>query len=243
MKGTFKKICSMMLISVLVFTTPTLSSAKPLKKTDIEYVSLGDSLAAGLTPYAKIDLGYADFLFKRMEQSQYEVEFNNFGVPGYTSVHLKNDVLYNSAVIAKIKSADMITLNIGANDVLPFVPGSPQHVPGAIQSVGQNLMIILATIDSLNPNVDVYVMGYYNPFPHYPLQQQTQLIPLMNSLNSTIEAASLLNGDKFIPTADVIAKDSMLYLPNPNNIHLSLDGYKVIAKEFWKVLDKSNKKK
>jgi len=242
LKGTIKRLCSMILISALVLTMPTLSSAKPLKKTDIDYVSLGDSLAAGQTPYGEIKSGYADFLFKRMEQSQYEVDFTNFGVPGYTSAQLLNGILYDNAVKDEIKSADMITLNIGANDVLGLLK-SPQHVPGAIRTVGQNLMVILATIDSLNPDVDVYVMGYYNPFPHLSLAEQSQLIPVMHALNNTIEAVSSMNGDIFVPTADVIAENPMHYIPNPEDIHLSLDGYKVIAKEFWKVLDKSNKKK
>ncbi len=239
MKGTIKKICSFMLVATLVLTTPTLSSAKPLKKTDIQYVSLGDSLAAGLTPYKRIGLGYADFLANRMEQSQYEVDFMNFGVPGYTSAHLLNEILNNNAVKAEIISADMITLNIGANDVLGVL-NNPQNAPGAIGTVGQNLMVILKTIDMLNPDVDVYVMGYYNPFPYLSQAQQAQLIPIMQGLNDTIEAATLFNGDVFVPTAEVIAENPMHYIPNPEDIHLSLDGYEVIAKEFWKALDKSN---
>lgn len=242
MKSTIQRLCSMMLIAALVLTMPTLSSAKPLKKTDIEYVSLGDSLAAGVTPYSKIGKGYPDFLAKRMEQSQYEVDFENFGFPGYTSNDVKRDVLTDPYLIGEIKTADMITLDIGANDVLGALKYS-QNVPAAISKVGQNLMVILATIDSLNPDVDVYVMGYYNPFPHYPLEQQAQLIPIMHALNHSIEMASLMNGDVFVPTAEVISENPMLYLPNPDDIHLSLDGYEVIAKEFWKALDKSNKKK
>jgi lysophospholipase L1-like esterase len=241
LKSIIKKISSILLVSALVLTTPTLSSAKPLKKKDVDYVSLGDSLAAGQTPYREINLGYADFLKERMEQSQYEVDFTNFGVPGYTSMHLKNDVLTKETVRAEIKSADMITLDIGANDVLGALQLGPEYVAGAIGSVAHNLTVILATIDSLNPNVDVYVMGYYNPFPYRPQYQQEQLMQLMNGFNETIEAVSTLNGDVFVPTEEAIAEDPTLYIPNPADIHLSLDGYEVIAKEFWRALDKSNK--
>lgn len=233
-----------MLVTALVLTTPTLSSAKSLKKTDVDYVSLGDSLAAGQTPYnGKFNLGYADFLKERMEQSQYEVDFTNFGVSGYTSTQLMVDVSTNVTVRDEIKSADMITLDIGANDVLIALKSNPANVTVAIGSVARNLTVILATIDSLNPNVDVYVMGYYNPFPYLPLQEQQQLKQLMNGLNETIEAVSTLNGDVFVPTEEAIAEDPTLYIPNPVDIHLSLDGYKVIAKEFWGALDKSNNTK
>ena len=231
-----------MLVSALILLTPTVSSAKPMKKTDVDYVSLGDSLAAGQTPYKEINLGYADFLKERMEKSQYDVDFTNFGVSGYTSNHLKNDILTNQNIRDEIKSADMITLDIGANDVLGALKTSPANVGVAISSVAKNLSIILATIDTLNPNIDVYVMGYYNPFPYLSIQEQEQLMPIMNKLNETIEAVSTVNGDVFVSTEAVIGKNPTQYIPNPADIHLSLDGYEVIAKEFWKALDKSNKK-
>ena len=230
-----------MLVSALILLTPTVSSAKPMKKTDVDYVSLGDSLAAGQTPYKEINLGYADFLKERMEKSQYEVDFTNFGVSGYTSEHLKNDILTKKTVRDEIKSADMITLDIGANDVLGALKTSPLNVGVAISSVAKNLSIILATIDTLNPNIDVYVMGYYNPFPYLSIQEQEHLMPIMNKLNETIKAVSTLNGDVFVSTEEVIGKNPTQYIPNPADIHLSLDGYEVIAKEFWKALDKSNK--
>ncbi|MDR6998873.1 hypothetical protein [Neobacillus niacini] len=46
-------------------------------------------------------------------------------------------------------------------------------------------------------------------------------------------------GDTFVPTEDLIAKHYEEYIPNPTNIHLSLEGYQIVAKEFWKVIDKS----
>lgn len=241
MKSRIKKLSSIMLVSALILSTPTVSSAKPLKKTDVDYVSLGDSLAAGQTPYKEINLGYADFLKERMEKSQYEVDFTNFGVSGYTSEQLKNDILTKKTVRDEIKSADMITLDIGANDVLGVLKTSPTNVGVAISSVAKNLSIILATIDTLNPNIDVYVMGYYNPFPYLSIQEQEQLMPIMNKLNETIKAVSTVNGDVFVSTEEVIGKNPTQFIPNPADIHLSLDGYEVIAKEFWKALDKSNK--
>ncbi|MFC4322602.1 SGNH/GDSL hydrolase family protein [Litchfieldia salsa] len=236
-----KKIASFMIIGALALSIPTYSSAKAEKKVDVDYVSLGDSLAAGQTPYHEINLGYADYLKSRMEQSQYEVDFENFGESGYTSTHLLKDVLYNNDVRNELKEADMVTLDIGANDVLGALRFNPQQAVAAVGNVGQNLHVILNEIDALNPDVDVYVMGYYNPFPYLSEAEQNQLLPLMDALNATIEKASVANGDVFVPTEDVIAENPTLYIPNPTDIHLSLEGYKAISKEFWKHLDKSNK--
>ncbi|WP_409254053.1 GDSL-type esterase/lipase family protein [Bacillus sp. SCS-153A] len=237
----FKKLSSILIIGAVALSTPSLGHAKSAKKVDVDYVSLGDSLAAGQTPDKKFDSGYADYLKDRMVQSQYEVKFDKLGVSGYTSSQLLDDVLYNQQVESMLMEAEMITINIGANDVLHALQSGPHYAAASVGTVRKNLTIILQTIDALNPDVDVYVMGYYNPFPHLPETQQVELLPLLDILNTTIETASIANGDVFVPTADAIAKDATTFIPNPTDIHLSLEGYQVIAKEFWKHIDKSNK--
>jgi lysophospholipase L1-like esterase len=112
-------------------------------------------------------------------------------------------------------------------------------IPAAIGCVATNLQIILHKIDQLNPNAKVYVMGYYNPFPYYPAELQAQLLSLLGTLNGVIEARAAANGDTFVATEDIIAKNYETYIPNPANIHLSLEGYQIVAKEFWKAIDKS----
>jgi len=91
----------------------------------------------------------------------------------------------------------------------------------------------------MNPNADVYVMGYYNPFPYAPQEHQPALLQLLASLNQKIEAVTTANAYTYIPTDKVISKNYETYLPNPENFHLSEEGYQVIAKEFWKKIDKS----
>lgn len=121
MKGCMKisrKFSSLVLVGALLASLPITSFAKSPEKKAVDYVALGDSLAAGMTPTGGIDLGYADYLVNRFEQSQYTVGFNNFGVPGYTSEHLKQVVLFNEEVKTKIKESEFITIDIGSNDLL-----------------------------------------------------------------------------------------------------------------------------
>ncbi len=82
-------------------------------------------------------------------------------------------------------------------------------------------------------------MGYYNPFPHRPVDEQAALLPLLDALNETIQTAATMNGDVFVPTAKVIEKHEKEYLPNPADIHLDLEGYQTVAKEFWKAIQKN----
>lgn len=233
-----RKFSSVVLIGTLLTALPISTFAKSPAKKVLDYVALGDSLAAGVTPTGGIDLGYPAYLANRFEQSQYTVGFSNLGFPGYTSTNLAQDVLFNNGVQSKIKEAEFITIDIGANDLLPAV-AVPTTIPVALGKVTVNLQAILAKIDQLNPTVKVYVMGYYNPFPYQPQEQQAVLLPLLDTFNGIIEARAIANGDTFVPTDTIIANDYQTYLPNPQNIHLSKEGYQLVAKEFWKIIDKS----
>ena len=44
---------------------------------------------------------------------------------------------------------------------------------------------------------------------------------------------SLFLGATFVPTSNLIQENYLTYLPNPNEIHLSAEGYQAIANEFW----------
>ncbi|MCL6574037.1 MAG: SGNH/GDSL hydrolase family protein [Bacillus sp. (in: Bacteria)] len=233
-----RKFSSIVLVVVLLVALPIITFANGPEKKVVDYVALGDSLAAGMTPTGGLDLGYPDYLVNRFEQSQYTVGFKNFGVPGYTSTQLKNDVLTKTDVQMKIIEAEFITIDIGSNDLLQAL-SNPAQIPATIGKVAVNLQTILAGIDMLNPTVKVYVMGYYNPFPYMPQEQLASLLPVLAGLNQTIEARAIANGDTYVGTDTIIAKDYQTYLPNPLNIHLSKEGYQLVAKEFWKNIDKS----
>ncbi|MBY6037210.1 hypothetical protein KUV80_11120 [Fictibacillus nanhaiensis] len=220
---------------MLAFPLNGSAEADQKNKKEIHYVALGDSLAAGQTPFGQMDMGYADYIVKKFKHSSYKVaDYDNFGVPGYTSVHLKNDILYNQNVRKEISEASHITIDIGAVDLLIKLKTDPIHAPDAIASVSMNLQTILSTIDQLNPDVDVFIMGYYNPFPYYPQQEQAKLEPLLTALNNQIEYRAGTNGDHYVGTKEKIANNYLEYLPNPQDIHLSLSGYKVVANQFWK---------
>jgi lysophospholipase L1-like esterase len=233
-----KKFKSLLLVGVLVASLPVTTLAKGPEKKVIDYVALGDSLAAGATPFGKKDLGYPDYIAKRFEQSQYTVNFDNFAVGGYRTEQVLRD-LNKDDVKSGISEAEFITIDIGGNDLLPVVLANPAGVPAAIAGTAANIGAILKTIDSINPNAKVYVMGYFNVLPYLPEEQQQFLLPVLEAFNNAIENQAIANGDTFVPTDKIIAKDYETYLPNPNDIHLSLEGYQIIAKEFWKYIDKS----
>ena len=136
--------------------------------------------------------------------------------------------------------ADFITLSAGANDVLKHVNRSQSGefsfdlpaVLKAVQEVVANYEKIFAEIQKINPEVDVVIMGLYNPFPYrQDAALQIQLNTLVATMNNSIKAVVEKNGGVFSDVADTVAKDYVTYLPNPNNIHLGKAGYEVVAEK------------
>jgi lysophospholipase L1-like esterase len=242
-----KGLVSAMIIGSLIVSIPFSASAKNINKEHFDYVALGDSLAAGQTPMKSLDKGYVDYLTSRFEQSQYNVELDNFGMSGYKTTNILNELFNplnekNASLLESISEAELVTIDIGANDLLAqldAIQKNPALAQTVLEGIGKNLFAILSRIDSINPGTKVYVMGYYNPFPHLPEAQQAALLPLLDALNQTIQNMAMMNGDIFVPTANVIGKHEKEYLPNPADIHLSLEGYQVVAKEFWKAIQEN----
>ena len=212
----------------------------------VEYVALGDSLAAGMTPLGvdripvngvDLDWGYPNYIAEDFKKDFDLVDFDNFGVSGYKTTDVMAQ-LNDADVQKEIKEATHLTIDIGANDVLPVFQQDPSKVPAAIGVAAENINMILSKIDELNPKVKVYVMGYYNPYPYIKdPQQKAQIDQLVAALNGQIQAQAVQHGDTFVPTVQVInVADFQKYLPNPQNIHLSLLGYQVVAGEFWNVM-------
>jgi lysophospholipase L1-like esterase len=239
------KITSLLLAGALVVGLPygatSAKKATTPKSVQVQYVALGDSLAAGQTPTGYIDSGYPDYISHNFKGPKYKlVDYDNFGFPGYTSVKLKNDILKSYKIRKEVKEATHITIDIGANDFLSILQTNPDPVLalGALKDVETNLNTILSAIDKINPKAKVYVMGYYNPFPSYPAELQQEIMPLLDAVNNTIKEVAVDNKDTFIPTKELVAKDYETYLPNPQDIHLSKVGYQAVAKEFWSKINK-----
>lgn len=217
-----------------------------------DYVALGDSLAHGMNEVGVIGLGYTDFIAQALQQDGFLTSFNKgFAMSGYTTKNvladLQNDVAKTvtgfgytdeqAKLRASIKEAEIITLTAGANDLLPILKESQATgidtvaIIKATKEAVSNIATILSEIKKINPQAEVYVMGYYNSFPYYGENLQKQFNLLLATLNSTIKTTTEKAGAIFVPTYDVVAKDVANYLPNPENIHLSEAGYLAVANE------------
>lgn len=232
------------------------NTTAPTGTSPIEYLALGDSLAFGIGSQGEIGSGYTDFLAQSMKSMNVLKSFNKgFSLPKHTTGDVLKDLQENVAkpiwvgglpgeiveLHKSIAAADLITISVGANDALAHIKMDPAtgavnidmvNLTAAIKGVGANYHSMLSKIYEINPDVQIYVMGYYNPFPHIAPEHQPQLGQLLVSLNGAIQAGMTGTNAIFVPTSEVIATDYSAYLPNPSNIHLSEAGYKLVAELF-----------
>lgn len=239
------------------FSAAEIDTSAPSWMLPIDYLAIGDSLAAGVTPNNELGKSYADFLaVSMMEIGALKTYNKGFSYPGYKTTDVLNDIKLNvtkdihgigfeektAKLQQSIKDAEVITISAGANDILPLFKQDPTTGKAIIdqkmalttlQQVGTNYKSIMAQINEINPDTQVYVMGYYNPFPYMSEDLQPLLKQLLDMLNKAITTGLVGTQAIFVPTGDVIASDYKTYLPNPENIHLSEAGYKKVTEQFW----------
>ncbi|NGQ96530.1 hypothetical protein G3578_15310 [Brevibacillus sp. SYP-B805] len=243
----FKSTLSALMAFLLLAASIGQAAAKT-KDGEVDYVALGDSLAAGQTPYKEIDQGYTDFLADRLDTIGYLGSYLRYAVPGYTTEDVLEDIKHDvekggTSIREALEDAEVITLDAGANDLLheltitdKGVSIDPDKVPAVVDQVYRNLKAIVDEIKEVNPDAEIYIMGYYNPFPYLPNDQQEQLLPVLDKLNKTISKVTVRTRSHYVPTEETIAEDFRTYLPNPQDIHLSKEGYQAVANQFWDIL-------
>jgi len=249
----FKKRVLLLTLGVVVLVSSGNQTLVKASSSPFSYVALGDSLAAGQTPYQTIGLGYTDLIADSFEHSQPTKFTKAFAVPGYTSKDVLYDIINNrtigeNSIQNVIREAHVLTLTVGANDLLKeatidpengTVEIDPDKVPVILATLEENLSSILKEIQELNPNVMVYVSDYYFPFIYLPDNQQQELRPILSALNNTIEKVSVGQGVFFVSlsTVDTIFELSPItFVPNPLDIHPSIAGYRMIANAFLDVI-------
>ncbi len=231
------------------------ASARGNSGQPVDYLAIGDSLAAGVNELNGLGRSYADFLAQGILEKELLESYNKgFAYPGYTTEkalsELKSDVTKpvvnlngqqqeQASLRDAVRQAEIITISVGANDLLKYLSKDETGVPkidivgvqAGIKTVATNYAAILKEIKLLNQNAEIFIMGYYNPYP-YLEGYQTELSYAVSTLDATVGQLAKASGAHFIPVANVIASDYKTYLPNPKNIHLSEEGYEAVRDEF-----------
>lgn len=179
--------------------------------TDWQYVALGDSLAAGFTASRGYVPRYAAYT---ETENGVTVRVQNMGRAGWTSSDLRDALRNDNAMRNAVTSADVVTWNIGGNDLLHayrlFLEGNcggadnQDCFRSGVAEFKANWDAIVSEIVSLaQPGSTVIrTMDIYNPF----IAEQMQLgsvnatVPYLEEVDAYIRTSAEQNG---IPVARV----------------------------------------
>lgn len=108
-----KRLVSLLLILGLI-TTSAVFAVSDKEQTNV--VALGDSIAVGLS--ATDDYGYVNLYFEDLNESDKALKLRNRASSGEMSGDLLESMRHDQHINNKIKKAKIITISIGANDLL-----------------------------------------------------------------------------------------------------------------------------
>jgi lysophospholipase L1-like esterase len=290
-----RKPILMLLLSALLmmlFSAPAMAAAYTTQsRGPVNYLALGDSVAAGVLygdenyPGGGSGLGYTDDIARLLEYNHALASFNNTNPllcrAGMTAQELcanisekLKDENKGTVEYKLMQNADIITLDVGANDFLgefydyisansddiqKIIDGQAdeavtEQIVADIQNVlntsisslynGKGAQVqkyiqsILQNILRVNPDVRIYVMGYYNPLPvmkSYGMDLSLPVAYFNTFIYRAINDVRKSSGSPIAYIATMLPmsnalKDGLLY---PYDIHPSARGYRVIANLFW----------
>lgn len=232
-----KKILTMLIIALAVFLIYL-----GFKDNDIYYLSIGDSLAYGTTPYGGKDYGYGEYVRDYLQdKDKLEVYVDGLVKPNKRTIDIIKDIKDNVEITVNGKKktfqnalikADFITVSIGLND---FIGDLKIGSDFGIQDLYNRFEQAYIDMEDLFKLMREYckepivLVGYYDPTNSESLQDYFKYIN-----QKTKELAEAYN----ITFVDITTPlQSGKYFENMNSFFPNKDGYQVIGKEIVKVLD------
>ncbi len=232
-----RRLVSVLSVLVVVATglglvAPPASAASETAKD--YYLALGDSLAFGYQPIDHTDAlhqGYVDDLYAHLKAGDHKLTLDNLGCPGETTTTMLSGAICGPQVDEAVRLLQehghhtrLVTIDIGANDILHCVPGTAVNMAcleAALGTIATNLTTIMAELRAVAPKVEIVGMTYYDPFLatwlNGPAGQAfaAQSVGLLALLNSTLSAAYEHAGARI---ADVAATFSTTDLTTQVNL-------------------------
>ena len=237
-----KKILYSLIILFISFGSITVNA----KGSEV-YIALGDSLAAGQTPNRSIDTGYTDLVAQKLTKTGQLASYSKaLAFPGYTTADVLSSIQTDEAK-ALLSKATLVTISAGANDLLQMVQvnstsGSVAYqqisADFALNNVRKNIAEIIKEVQAIAPNAKVYVMGYYFAYPHVRESQKSGIKKELDRLQLILKDQSETNGATYVAVDESFGVNAKTLLPNPADVHPTMEGYRVMANAFFSKYNK-----
>lgn len=207
---------------------------------DKKMVSIGDSLTEGVGDETESG-GYVGILNHTFEDHSMNISIENFGKRGNRTDQLLKR-LENEEISSAIKDADIVLITIGANDIMKVVRSHYTHLniePFQEEKISyvERLTAIFHKINDLNPDTQIFLIGFYNPFERY-FGEIEQLNMILEDWNQASESVTEeFENVYYIPTKDLFSNSTTNLLAE-DNFHPNTSGYKLMAQRVLEYLSK-----
>ncbi|MFC3039906.1 SGNH/GDSL hydrolase family protein [Virgibacillus xinjiangensis] len=193
--------------------------------------AVGDSLTQGVGA-SQEEGGYVGILDRAVNNRIPLVAFDNYGKRGNRSDQLLKR-LEKPEITKSIAKSDIVLITIGANDIMKvakenFTNLQMETFNQELRSYEHRLEDIIETVKETNPDSEIFLIGFYNPFEAY-FQNVKELDMIVQNWNTSGQEIVEEEGGVFIPIADLF-KDADVHLFADDNFHPNDLGYQRIAK-------------
>ncbi|WP_010648470.1 SGNH/GDSL hydrolase family protein [Oceanobacillus massiliensis] len=194
-------------------------------------VAIGDSLTQGVGDETEQN-GYVGILDRTINANQQIAQIDNYGKRGNRTDQLLLR-LENNEIANDIRDSDIVLITIGANDIMKVAKDNitdlvMEDFVFERKGYEERMRQIFDEIRRLNPNTEIYLIGFYNPFEQY-FQDIKELDLIVETWNAAGKAITDdYDNVTYIPTEDLF-KDSTENLFSEDNFHPNYEGYYRIA--------------
>ncbi|PAE18083.1 hypothetical protein CHH91_00835 [Virgibacillus sp. 7505] len=200
-------------------------------KEDLHITAVGDSLTQGVGDETE-NGGYVGILQQTFEQTDDRVKIDNFGKRGNRTDQLLKR-LDDPIISASIENADVVLITIGANDIMKvtkdhFTDLDYEDYSAAMPAYEKRMNDVFNKIDTLNPDAEVYLIGFYNPFEENFPELQDQLGTIINEYNDIGKQVAGEKDQHYIETADLF-ENKTADLLSEDYFHPNEVGYGKVA--------------
>ncbi|MER2225576.1 MAG: SGNH/GDSL hydrolase family protein [Carnobacterium sp.] len=234
-----------------------------IKKVPLHIVAIGDSLTEGVGDSTNSG-GYVSIVDELLEETQIyqEVTTSNYGKSGDRSDQILKRFYEDETMQKDIQTADMVVLTIGGNDIIQtfkkdFLTIDEQKFIAPEKTYEQNLKSLLTEMKKLNPQIEVYVFGIYNPYyVYFPEITEMQMIvdkwneKTQSIVNETDNAVFLSISNLFNQSSESEGKENQLlndqnsdatkvvnpYLYEEDLFHPNRAGYELMGEVLFKAI-------
>lgn len=169
---------------IIVINVDVLDRTTPI--TTLNYVTLGDSVATGTyyvkgflgIPSKKDNVSYAERLFNYYRNNYELTSWADYSADGDTTIELRSKLANMTPDMnSKVANADVITISIGANNILRAAKqplgtyrfDSASKINWSLANQGklifnEDFKAILGMIKNVNSKAKILVMTVYNPY-------------------------------------------------------------------------------